>query len=80
MRIGRFLLTAVITASAVTAMATPQADKGKMDQFIDNLMGKMTLQEKIGQLNLPVSGEIVLSLLWLHRKPIKVKWISLLTT
>lgn len=30
-----------------------------MDQFIDNLMGKMTLQEKIGQLNLPVSGEIV---------------------
>ena len=39
MRIGRFLLTAVITASAVTAMATPQADKDKMDQFIDNLMG-----------------------------------------
>lgn len=59
MRIGRFLLTAVITASAVTAMAVPQADKGKMDQFIDNLMGRMTLQEKIGQLNLPVSGEIV---------------------
>ena len=59
MRIGRFLLTAVITASAVTAMAGPQADKGKMDQFIDNLMGRMTLQEKIGQLNLPVSGEIV---------------------
>ncbi|CBK67251.1 beta-glucosidase BglX [Bacteroides xylanisolvens] len=40
-------------------MAAPQADKDKMDQFIDNLMGKMTLQEKIGQLNLPVSGEIV---------------------
>lgn len=59
MRIGRFLLTVVITASAVTAMAAPQADKGKMDQFIDNLMGRMTLQEKIGQLNLPVSGEIV---------------------
>ena len=59
MRIGRFLLTAVITASAFTAMTAPQADKDKMDQFIDNLMGKMTLQEKIGQLNLPVSGEIV---------------------
>ena len=59
MRVGRFLLTAVITASAFTAMAAPQADKDKMDQFIDNLMGKMTLQEKIGQLNLPVSGEIV---------------------
>lgn len=59
MRIGRFLLAAVISASVATAMATPQADKGKMDKFIDNLMGKMTLQEKIGQLNLPVSGEIV---------------------
>lgn len=59
MRIGRFLLAAVISASAATAMAIPQADKGKMDKFIDNLMGKMTLQEKIGQLNLPVSGEIV---------------------
>lgn len=59
MRIGRFLLAAVISASAATAMATPQADKGKMDKFIDNLMGKMTLQEKIGQLNLPVSGEII---------------------
>ena len=56
MRIGRFLLTAVITASAFTAMAAPQADKDKMDQFIDNLMGKMTLQEKIGQLNLPAAS------------------------
>ncbi|MBR6456599.1 MAG: beta-glucosidase BglX [Prevotella sp.] len=30
-----------------------------MNRFIDNLMGKMTLREKIGQMNLPVSGEIV---------------------
>ena len=30
----------------------------KMDGFIDDLMQKMTLQEKIGQLNLPVTGEI----------------------
>ncbi|MBO4870738.1 MAG: beta-glucosidase BglX [Muribaculaceae bacterium] len=30
-----------------------------MDKFIDNLMSKMTLQEKIGQLNLPVTGDIV---------------------
>jgi beta-glucosidase len=30
-----------------------------MDQFIDNLMAKMTLQEKIGQLNLPVTGDII---------------------
>lgn len=31
----------------------------EMDAFIDDLMGKMTLEEKIGQLNLPVTGEIV---------------------
>lgn len=29
-----------------------------MDRFIDQLMKKMTLEEKIGQLNLPVTGEI----------------------
>ncbi len=30
-----------------------------MDRFIDDLMGKMTIEEKIGQLNLPGSGDIV---------------------
>jgi beta-glucosidase len=30
-----------------------------MDRFIDSLMARMTLDEKIGQLNLPVSGDIV---------------------
>ena len=29
-----------------------------MDRFIDALMKKMTTEEKIGQLNLPVTGEI----------------------
>ena len=28
----------------------------KMDRFIDGLMKKMTLEEKVGQLNLPVAG------------------------
>jgi beta-glucosidase len=31
----------------------------KMDAFINDLMKKMTLEEKIGQLNLPGSGDIV---------------------
>lgn len=31
----------------------------KMNAFIDDLMGKMTLEEKLGQLNLPASGDIV---------------------
>jgi len=37
------------------------AQKGKPDRmkvFVDNLMSKMTLEEKLGQLNLPVSGDI----------------------
>lgn len=38
---------------------THAADEGKMNQFIDDLMAKMTLQEKIGQLNLSVTGTIV---------------------
>lgn len=31
----------------------------KMNAFIDDLMGKMTLEEKLGQLNLPASGDII---------------------
>lgn len=40
------------------ASAQTNASK-KMDVFIDNLMKQMTLEEKIGQLNLPGSGDIV---------------------
>ncbi|MDD4535167.1 MAG: beta-glucosidase BglX [Prevotella sp.] len=45
---------------AMTLVASA-ADKPKTDMktFIDNLMAKMTLREKIGQLNLPVTGDIV---------------------
>lgn len=38
---------------------THAADEDKMNRFIDDLMAKMTLQEKIGQLNLSVTGTIV---------------------
>ena len=30
-----------------------------MDRYIANLMGKMTLHEKLGQLNLPSGGDLV---------------------
>ena len=33
--------------------------KSEMDAYIDDLMGKMTVEEKIGQMNLPVAGDIV---------------------
>ena len=34
------------------------AKDSKMDSFIANLMAKMTLEEKLGQLNLPAAGDI----------------------
>lgn len=38
--------------------ATVKAQDNKMNAFIDGLMKKMTLEEKIGQLNLPGAGDI----------------------
>ena len=49
-----------LAASLVVVAAGLQAQKAPrdMDRFIDQLMKKMTLEEKIGQLILPVTGEI----------------------
>ena len=56
-----FRRTSVLLAAAFLSTAAIQAQKSPqdMDRFIDALMNKMTVEEKIGQLNLPVSGEIV---------------------
>ena len=51
-------LTIVLVLS-LFALVQTQAQDVKMNAFISNLMGKMTLDEKIGQLNLPGSGDIV---------------------
>ncbi len=56
MKLKSILFFVAVALGALTAHATDQA---KMNQFIDELMGKMTLQEKIGQLNLPVTGDII---------------------
>ena len=56
MNFKSIVITLAVAFAAFTAQATDQA---KMNQFIDDLMGKMTLQEKIGQLNLPVTGDII---------------------
>jgi beta-glucosidase len=45
----------IITTLHADAQNTQQA---KMKTFVDGLMKKMTLQEKIGQLNLPGAGDI----------------------
>ncbi len=56
-----FRRTSVLLAAAFLSTAAIQAQKSPqdMDRFIDALMKKTTVEEKIGQLNLPVSGEIV---------------------
>ncbi len=58
MQTKNILLTLALSAVTLVSNAAnkPQTD---MKTFIDNLMSKMTLQEKIGQLNLPVTGDIV---------------------
>lgn len=52
------LLTLLLVIIAMGAGAQTATD-AKMKIFIDGLMKKMTLDEKIGQLNLPGSGDIV---------------------
>jgi beta-glucosidase len=44
---------------AVMTAVNASAQDARMKTFIDGLMKKMTLEEKIGQLNLPGSGDIV---------------------
>ena len=56
MRATLLLATAFTFSQWATAQSTQDA---KMKPFIDALMKKMTLDEKIGQLNLPGSGDIV---------------------
>src|SRR5829696_4666967 len=49
-----FVLFLSITGKAQVKPATD----GKMNQFVSNLMSRMTLEEKLGQLNLPGAGDI----------------------
>lgn len=42
----------------VKTVTKPAANEAQMNVFIDDLMKKMTLDEKIGQLNLPGAGDI----------------------
>ena len=50
-----------IVAALAIALAScgKSDDKADMDRYIDDLMSQMTLEEKIGQLNLPPAGDIV---------------------
>ncbi|MBO4434441.1 MAG: beta-glucosidase BglX [Bacteroidales bacterium] len=52
-------LTLALLALLALGCSTRNASNREMDRFISNLMSKMTVDEKIGQLNLPVAGSIV---------------------
>ena len=55
------LAVLLIIASGYTSAQAPQdakSDSYRMKTFVDALMSKMTLDEKIGQLNLPGAGDI----------------------
>ncbi|MCQ2141089.1 MAG: beta-glucosidase BglX [Bacteroidales bacterium] len=55
----RTIITTFLAAAALCACGGPKSSDSKMDKFVSDLMSKMTLEEKIGQLNLPATGEIV---------------------
>ena len=60
MNIGRFTVLAfcaLISASVFAGSGKPKKVKVSKDEFINGLMGKMTLDEKIGQLVLPDGHE-----------------------
>lgn len=57
-RIVSVLLVALLLTS-FSQLKAQQTSDAKMKSFVDALMKKMTLEEKIGQLNLPGSGDIV---------------------
>ncbi len=53
----RITTTLLLLIALATSYA--QNNNAKMNAFVSNLMSRMTLEEKIGQLNLPGSGDIV---------------------
>ena len=53
------LLPILIIVLLVAGSYKSTAQDAKMKPFIDALMKKMTVEEKLGQLNLPGSGDII---------------------
>lgn len=52
-----FIAAALIAVISVNGYSQTNSTSNKMNSFITSLMSKMTLEEKIGQLNLPSAGE-----------------------
>lgn len=59
MKIGNICLAAAVSLTLLTGCQSSDNKDAEMDAFVDKLMSEMTIHEKIGQLNLPVTGDIV---------------------
>lgn len=55
------LLLSVLAAASILSGCNNAGEDRKMDRFIDSLMGKMTVEEKIGQLNLPTAPSDIIT-------------------
>ena len=55
----RFLVL-ILAMIPVCGMMAQSSQESKMNKFVDNLMSKMTIEEKIGQLNMPnIDGAVI---------------------
>lgn len=50
---------AAVGLMALAGCSAPASDDAEMDRFVTDLMGRMSLRQKIGQLNLPTGGDMV---------------------
>ena len=53
-----FIIVAMAALPSYSAIPATKAEKEKMDKFVSELISRMTLDEKIGQLNLPPGEDI----------------------
>jgi len=52
------IILLLLAAFGISHLAAQSQSDSEMDRFITGLMSKMTLDEKLGQLNLPAAGDI----------------------
>ncbi|MEI8114215.1 MAG: beta-glucosidase BglX [Bacteroidia bacterium] len=55
----QLIILIILTSTSISWAAKSPTEDQKMHTFISGLMRKMTLEEKLGQLNLPASGDII---------------------
>lgn len=56
--IGGILISSLSAIGSASCSQNSSSDDAEMDAYVNELMAKMTLEEKIGQLNLPASDDI----------------------